>query len=88
VTTEECILIFTPLAESKSGAEALARGNDGLVRAGGLVDELAPVAESTDGSEEGEEDEEEEEGLSLVDGDARLQVQLGQDTLPGDCLSQ
>lgn len=79
---------LTSLAEAKGGAEALARGNDGLVKAGDLVDELAPVTESTDGTEEREEDEEEEEGLRLVDGDAGLQVQLGQDALPGDCLSQ
>jgi hypothetical protein len=49
---------------------------------------LAPVAESTDGTEECKEDEKEEERLRLVDGDAGLQVQLGQDTLPGDSLSQ
>jgi hypothetical protein len=62
--------------------------DDGLVEPGDLVDEGTTVSESADGAEEGEEDEEEEEGLRLVDGDARLQVQLGEDALAGDGLSE
>lgn len=78
------------LAEAQRGAEALARGDDGLVEARHrlVVDEAAAVAERADGAEEGEEDEEEEEGLRLVDRDPRLQVQLRQDSLPGDGLTQ
>lgn len=63
--------------------------DDGLVEAGDLlVDEATTVTESANGAKEGEEDEEQEEGLRLVDGDARLQVQLGKDALPGDGLSK
>lgn len=84
----ESLLIFTSLAEAEGATEALAGLDDGLVEAGDLVDEGTTVSESTDGAEEGEEDEEEEEGLRFVDGDARLQVQLGKDTLTGDGLSK
>ena len=82
------IFFITSLAEAEGATEALAGWDDGLVKAGDVVDEGAAVSESADGAEEGEEDEEEEEGLRLVDGDSGLQVQLGQDTLPGNGLSQ
>ena len=82
------IFFITSLAEAEGATEALAGWDDGLVEASGVVDEGAAVSESADGAEEGEEDEEEEEGLRLVDGDARLQVQLGKDALPGDGLSE
>lgn len=81
--------LHTSLAEAEGAAEALAGLDDGLVEAGDLlVDEATAVPESPDGAKEGEEDEEQEEGLRLVDGDSRLQVQLGKDALPGDGLSK
>lgn len=83
------LFLITSLAEAEGAAEALAGLDDGLVEAGDLlVDEAAAVPESADGAKEGEEDEEQEEGLRLVDGDARLQVQLGKDALPGNGLSK
>ena len=78
-------LFFTSLAEAEGATEALAGLDDGLVQAGELlVDEPTTVPESANGAKEGEEDEEEEQGLRLIDGDARLQVQLGKDAFPGD----
>jgi hypothetical protein len=83
------LFLITSLAEAEGAAEALAGLDDGLVEAGDLlVDEAAAVSESADGAKEGEEDEEQEEGLRLVDGDARLQVQLRKDALPGNGLSK